>query len=173
MIATNGKDFAASESVHRTIRAMVDEAELQADLVADFLKANGVKPKRGKSGQDDALDGALSGSVANFLLHMGAALRLRQWERAAINMIVSPETPPAATMLITALNELRADVPDASQEFPKQIAYAALTKISRAAKEILRADIVNPAFDPAVLIERLADFLWRHRHLADESATTE
>lgn len=155
------------ESVHRFLVAMIREAELQAELVDGFLKFQGVRSSRVPVDGDSSAF-TLKRPDAEFVLSLGASLRLRQWERSNLASTVVPDLPAAGSVLAAASDQFCSGNRETSQDIPRQVVQVAVMHISRSGLEALGTDILLPtSFDTDVLIERLADLLWQYRHLID------
>ena len=158
-------------SVERTLAAIIREAELQADLVARFLRSRGLKPTR--TSKPEGNPKLPQGLAADFLMELGAALRLRMWERAGLTEILPPGLPNAAESLASAAGRAAAGQGRgaADRDAPTEVLRACINYFSAAGRTELAADVVVPsAEDRDELLDVLADMLWEYRHLADEKS---
>jgi hypothetical protein len=147
------------------VLAIVREADLQARLVANFLLSNGIKPHHGKT--DGDTQAMPVGPAADFLLTLGAGLRLLMWEQTDIKAEMDEDLPDGTTVIASAaaLIDNSESAGSRAHQLTLQIVRAAFRHLSRAANSELRTDIVIPRrIDGAVMRQRLAQFLFAHRN---------
>ena len=171
MLPTPHDRQAESESVQRIITAMIREAETQAALVAAFLHDSGFKP-RGKIRSTSLVTKIPAGPAADFLLELGAALRLRTLEQAGLRSALQADVPSADQALTEAAQRAVAREHDSrgSREFPQAIFRMVDRQLSRTTLGGRNVPMVLPkAYDMNRLLNRLADFLWEHRSLSENT----
>jgi hypothetical protein len=157
--------------VHQALEAMVREAAHQADLTAAFLKARGVKPKRARHRPDCAGFQALPPEpVAALLLELAAALRLDEWERRGIKHDIAPQLPAGGDAIAGVVEHWGGRETGAEDgALASAVFRAAILRLAPHARPLLGADVPMPAADAVdvdALVDRLAAFLWQHRHLS-------
>ncbi len=101
------------------------------------------------------------------LLKLGALVELARWERGRLTQYLRTPVPPASTVLadaITPANDGCIERFDgillARQVFTIRFSELAWEPMSA------RGDVVVTTIKPDDLLDELASFLWRHRHLA-------
>ena len=158
--------IAERASVRRILEAIIREAEFTADLVVEFLKQHGLKPHRRP--RSDIPTTRPSGPAADFVLDLGAAIRLRMWERGGMATSISPNLPASADALIAAANRVQGEAISAQvADLQLRVFQAWFENIARDGQPDLGTDVLLPTIDdPEELLDQVADFLWRHRHLA-------
>jgi hypothetical protein len=143
------------------IRAVVQDAERDADLVGAFLDETGLAPS-GRRPQDAPL--ALP---AEFLLGLGAALRLSLWEQQGVRVHLDHGLPPARQALIdvlhTATGQAEAEAAERARSLAGRVLALAAEHLAWNGRVELGADVVLGAADQGLLLEALADYLWAHR----------
>lgn len=169
--------------VARTLEAYLREAEHQADLVAAFLRASGIRGGRRTAKSQAPLIPRAGSPVSDFLLGLGAALRLGEWERAGIRGGIDSNLPSAAEALST-LGEMLIEAQRLGRlctivdiRDQARVAHRRVVGIARAVSEfghralmesgrgLLGTDVTFAAVsDAGDLLDQLADFLWRHRN---------
>lgn len=143
------------------VQAVSQLAERQAELTARWLSSVGFC---GKS----------LNVPAAFLMELAAVLQLREWERQGVLKHLIVSLPPYAQ----AANDLAARTKLGPNEFqgPNAIRLSMLVNgvwIERFAWDgpsMLQADIVFGNVNDEVLIEQLADFIWRNHRDIEELA---
>jgi len=156
-------DEPADPAVVEYVDAMMREAELQADLVGTFLIRAGYKPARTKQPLTTV---PMSPQIQAFLLELGAALRLRQWENSGILENLDLATASGDETLVAAANRLLNAEP-ATHPAAIEVFKASLLRLAREARPTLNTDIVLPgALLSDDLLDVLAGLLWKNRHLA-------
>ncbi len=142
------------------VQAVVRLADEDADLVGDFLRdycglqATPARPVR---------------VPVEFLVDLGAALRLLSWEQAGLDPRQVAGLPDAHQAL---LDVLRAAVPPdrggaepalPPGELAARVLDAYIDHFAWAGRAELSADVLLRAADEDLLLDALADFLWTHR----------
>jgi hypothetical protein len=160
---------AEHRSVQEFITAVLREAELQADLAAEFLRANGIPPGKAPV-HGDAPREMPKGALSDFTLAVGAALRIRFWERSEIKSRIAPELPPAAEVLVLAWRRACGELPGSSggREISQAVLAVAMRGLCRRGLADIGADVLLPKIDPTALLEILSEFLWRHRDVMNK-----
>ena len=131
---------------------MADEAERDADRVGLFL-TTALKPP--------------IHLPADFLLGLGAALRLFHWEQAGIHLHVRAGLPSGKQamreVLAVAVGGAAPEVVERLQHLPRRLTALFVEQFAWAGRPELGADVtLRPAGEDA-LLEGLADFLWACR----------
>jgi hypothetical protein len=101
-----------------------------------------------------------------FLLELGAALRLLEWERRGLSAHLDAGLPPSGRALREAFRHLVAppvppDPPGDTLAYRVMVLFA--ERFAWAGREELGADVALGEADEEALLEELADFLSRHR----------
>jgi hypothetical protein len=151
MAATDLSDFPPE-----LIESVAANAEAEADRVASFLDRVGLGP----------LPGGTRRLPSDFLLNLGAALRLRAWEVAGITVhredgLPTPADAVRRVLADAAAGTVRATTPDpwlSRADFRLSIDRLAWT-----GRRDLAAEVVIEVPDEDTLVESLAQFLWKHR----------
>jgi hypothetical protein len=143
------------------IRAVVQDAERDADLVVAFFDVTGLAPS-GRRRQDAPL--ALPGDC---LLGLGAALRLSLWEQQGIRVHLDHGLPPARQALIdvlhTATGQAEAEAAERARSLASRVVALSVERLAWNGRVELDVDVVLGEADQEALLEALADFLWTHR----------
>ena len=132
------------------VAAVAFEADRQAEMVAQFLAAldPGAAPK--------------NMMTPRFLLHLGAALRLLNWEAQGFYFHRAAGLPDADRAMRDATCSLKDSVTD-----PTELCVAALRlsieKFAWNGPRELGIDVAVEEAQEDVLLEVLAHFLWNHR----------
>lgn len=170
MVLPNSNDRGAeSESVRQILKSMICEAEAQAKMVAAYLRDNGIKPCRQEKSSTVPTNPP-TGPVSNFLLELGAALRLQTWEQAQIIPQLQTKFPPAAQALAESAHHLVTDSRESQRppELSQTMFRTSYRRLSRAAQAELGVSVALPStWNHEHFLDRLADFLWEHRHLSE------
>lgn len=155
MLETSQGSVSVSE---RCVNAIVRNASLQADLVVAALMATGLY----SSPSEIRLP-------CGFLLEFGAVLQLGFWERKGLLEHLGPDLP--------SYNDAVADLAARAQKGPEEfdnikgnsfssrITRIAVERLAWDANSVVDADVVVIAPTDEEVIDRLAEFLWSHRHL--------
>ncbi len=155
-----------SPEIIESLVAIVREAELQANLVINFLQANGIAPRIESAGNQKRADP--SGPTADFLLSLGAGLRLITWENAGIKDEMGEDLPDARVAISSAAAafiENRKSAHVEARQLSGKVMKAAHRRLSRAASSQLHKDVVVPCrIDGATVRQLLAEFLFAHRN---------
>jgi len=156
---------AEQRSVRQSIAAILREAELHADLTAAFLRANGIRPFRGQAGA--SVTGDLPPQVTDFLLSIGAALRLRMWERSGVKSQIAAELPTAAELVVSACRRASGDSADGpgGWKISQAVLAAAMRGLLRRSLDDIGVDVVLPEIDPTLLLDQISELLWRNRNV--------
>ena len=145
------------------VAAMIRLGHRQADLAAAFLREVGIQPA---PGQTLALP-------REFLLEVGAIMQIAQWEQSGLRDLMPVDLPSAGA----ALDDLARRLYETSEEYAAnqsgtelsmQVMKAWIRHCALAAPEELGVDVVLHGRPAVELLEEIADFLWQHRHLADD-----
>lgn len=161
----------------RIIEAVIREAYAQADLVTQFLKALGYWPKKKRSQDPPGIphDSQATARAEGFLLNLGAALRIALWERAGLRPLLPDDLPTASEAFRNLMPAEDAVTAEHSQRAMPELARKVSEVHSRHfvldGLATVGADIARPAapVPEDEFVEALADFLWKHRHLADDN----
>ncbi len=146
--------------VQRFLAAIIRNAELDADRVTAFLKTRGMKPRRKSKRPVPAVEKP-TGQVAEILLNIAAALRLRTWERAGLTTHL-PERLPAATDALTAAADcaVNPETTDNSEaQIPKAVFRTLIERFAQDGQVDLGTDVVLDAKSGDKLLDEFAAFL--------------
>ena len=174
--AIQGRMMSASQQqfVERYIDHVMEEAEFQAGLVADYLEINGCKPTHQTDTPtewrlDQAVtcgnpvaDGVIRQAHA-FQLNLGAALRIGCWERAGLIEYL-PDDLPGYLEALQIAGRVGTGQTEDTYALPRRIFRAwAFWFVHHS--EAIKQDVVLDlsALDADQLINELADLLWRCR----------
>jgi len=104
--------------------------------------------------------------AAGFLLDLGAALRLLEWERRGLQAHLQAGLPPARIALWDVCRTLGKQ-PDPAAVPPGALASRVLAvfveRFAWNARAELNAEVVLAEGDEEQVLEALADYLWEHR----------
>ena len=104
--------------------------------------------------------------ITDLVSDVGAALRIAQWERAGLRPFLPSELPAAAD----AFRSIQHGRQDSETHQPADLADVQLSvwleHFAWHAGEILGSEVVQYGcpIESEALIDRLAEFLWAHRH---------
>lgn len=155
-------------SVQRILEAIIRDAERDADLVAALLDSYDLKAFPASQALVPT-NGTPKGPAAEMLLGLAAAFRLRSWERAGISGYLPLKLPSSADALAAAVAAAENRGGETSIAIRRAVFQASFLYISRESQEMIAADVALPSnVNADELLERLADFLFVHRHLMDE-----
>ena len=166
---------AQGRMVHQTLLSIITEANIQANLTADFLRYYNIVPAPA-SGSSSALtqprltfesQRLITHPWAAFQLHLGAVLRLRQWQLAGLCF---PGLPDAVTVWQHTLDHL-ANTPNVAipSDFSMQVFKSAYQFLGHTGRHHLGVDVAITPTPNSVILETLADMLWQHRHLTNQN----
>jgi hypothetical protein len=150
------------ERVVRFLAQVIESAWHNAEMVAAFLASLGLKPKKNKPVY----------LPLEFLLELGAILRLAQWERAGIHHLIDPNLPSAREALRQLL--VRAtEVPDSfsldvnltTGHLSHQVFRLWLMRCARSSVQELGVDVLISGANSDLILNALAEFIWNHRQL--------
>ncbi len=102
----------------------------------------------------------------DFLLVLGAALRLGLWEMIGIQLHRDAGMPPAREIIIDVLQS--ATNPEAAArtaQLPSRVLALSIEHFAWAGRLELKADVIVDPADEDMVLEALADFIWNNRHL--------
>lgn len=155
------RDDAADEAVaRRYLRAVIERAQSDLLMVLDLLERAGAIPPPGKGGRPPTAPLPL-----DLVLKLAACLWLQQWEDAKLRPHVRCALPAAAAAR-ASLRFGGHDEPQRAWELSGRVLGTFLREMAweRAGS---RADVVvNAVGTDDEPLDRLAAFLWRHRHAA-------
>jgi hypothetical protein len=145
------------------IEAIIRDAHFLADLTADFLERTAVLPPL-KERQKTPV--ALP---REFVLELGAILRLALWEGAGFRDCLGPDLPAAESALHNLLACLASEPHEPwasgdSQGLARVIFRIALCRLAWAGRAELHADVVLDEPDDDFFLKQVAAYLWAHRH---------
>jgi hypothetical protein len=130
-------------------------------LVSTFLDAVGLAPA-GQGAQDRPLR-----LPEDFLLGLGAALRLLLWEQQGIHVHLDQGFPPARQALLdvfrTATGQAEPETVACVRSLAARVMVLSIEHLAWNGRVELDADIVLGEADQEMLLEALADYLWAHR----------
>jgi hypothetical protein len=152
--------------VQTILEAIVRNAELDADRVIGFLNSRGFKcaPRSRRKQVNEALP---TGPVANMLLNLAAALRLRAWERAGLKVRL-PNDLPSANEAMAVVADCRNHLQDNMEHaigIPLKVFRTLLAKFASSGPADLRTDVLVDAEMNNEFYDAVAKFLWQHRHV--------
>jgi hypothetical protein len=167
-------DDAERRSVERYLVAVTRDAQYMADTVADFLEAQGIRPRQNRSGDSCALPqkGETTTPVHAFLLNLAAALRIAMWERAGLRSELPADLPSsreAFQNLVPAESFHSSTGSSATPALAQTVFRTWLEQFSRSSRATLGTDVLLDAagLSEDELLDALADFLYENRNLAD------
>ena len=135
------------------IQAVAREAERDADRVGLFLTTAALTPPIHLR--------------AEFLLNLGAALRLLQWEQAGIDLHARAGLPSGKQALLDVLavaaGQAAPDVVEYVRRLPLRVTALFVEEFAWTGRLELGADVTLDPADADALLEGLADFLWACR----------
>jgi hypothetical protein len=143
------------------IRAVAQDAARDADLVGAFLDALGLAPA-GRRPQDPPLR-----LPADFLLGLGAALRLLLWEQHGIEAHREAGLPPARQAIqdvfLAATGQADPETAESARTLSCRVVALFVERFAWVGRVELAAELTLGPADEDALLEGLADFLWVHR----------
>ncbi len=167
VLETDSSD-ARDAAVVEFLAAVILEGWRKADAVAALAATT-----RGQDSEPPmeapsivAADEVPAGPIADLVSGVGAALRIAQWERAGLRPFLPAELPAAVDAFRSILHERQ----DLKTHQPADLADVQLSvwlkHFAWHAGEILGSEIVQFGcpIESEALIDRLAEFLWAHRH---------
>ncbi len=135
------------------VRAVADEAERDADRVGLLLTTLGLQPSIRLSFE--------------FLLALGAALRLCHWEQNGIDLHLRAGLPPARQVLDevfrTAIGNAAPEAAERTRNVASRVAAFFVERFAWNGRAELGADLTLGPADEDALLDGLADFLWANR----------
>lgn len=138
------------------VTAVEEDAARDAGRVALFLRTLGLKVSPARP---IALPDA-------FLIELGAALRLLEWERRGLSAHLDAGLPPSGRAIRDAFRHLAAPgiaLGPLSDTLTYRVMVLFAERFAWAGREELDAEVALGAADEEALLEDLADFLWNHR----------
>lgn len=154
----------ADRAAIELIATIIRDAEYMADLTVHFLDELGiVPPLKERRKKPVALP-------PEFLLELGAILRLALWERAGHRQSLNHHLPRAEQTLADLLDRFTRAPQDAqsaevSSTLALEVFKVSLRRFAWCGREELRTDVVLDRPDDEVLLDALADLLWKHRYV--------
>ena len=144
------------ESVHVSpdlVTAVACEARRDAERLAGFLKAHGF---RGSKRRPLALP-------RWFLLGLGLALRLKEWEEASLDAHLQHGLPSSRQLLL-ALTQSASLHPETLDPLAMLMMAVFARRMAWSGGAELQATIaLEQPENPEAFLDILADYLWRHR----------
>jgi hypothetical protein len=142
---------------------IIREAAFTADLTADYLGLLlGPPAKRGPNERPIGLP-------KQFLIELGAILRIAVWERAGLEHLLCSGFPSAQQALAELLSRYL-DSPTLVEELDTGLALRVLKVMCRrlafGGLQHLQADVILDRPDDPTFLVGLAELLWANRHLA-------
>ena len=133
------------------VAAVELEAARQAQWLAQFLDALGPEtiPK--------------NRMTPRFLLHLGAALRLRTWEAQGFYFHRAADLPDADQALRDAMRSLRESTADPT-EFCMRLLRLSIERFAWNGPRDLNADVALDDGSEDAALDALAEYLWATRH---------
>jgi hypothetical protein len=135
------------------VDAVASQAESNAELVVAFLGAIGLC----------ATPGRPIALPRRFLLDLGAALRLLEWERLGLEAHVDASLPVASAALAAAFRASD-DGPDEDPGLAKQVMGLFIERFAWHGHRDWDAAVSLGPLDDDAALDALAEFLYRHRH---------
>ncbi|MFM7149797.1 MAG: hypothetical protein ACKO23_08135 [Gemmataceae bacterium] len=140
------------------VTAVACEARRDADRLAAFLKAHGL---RGSKRRPLALP-------RWFLLGLGLALRLQEWEQAGLEVHLHHGLPSSRNLLLAlarhALSQSASTHPEAVDPLVALVLFVFARQMAWSGGAELQATMaLGSVSNPDVFLEILANYLWRHR----------
>ena len=159
---------AEHQAVVDFMAAVISEGWRKADAVAALLAAaRGQTFQPAREAPSFLSAGEVpTGPIAELLSDVGAALRIAQWERAGLRPYLPAELPTAAD----AFRCIQRKRQDPGTHQPVDLADVQfsvwLKHFVWHARETLGSEVVHFGcpVESEALIDRLAEFLWTHRH---------
>lgn len=143
------------------VAAVVRFAERQADFAAAVVDALVAEATR----RGDAFDGR--GLPPGFLLELGAVVQLQVWEDAGVSSLLPVELPTVAAASKDLHERVQADPGRFKRAeaatLSTQLLQVWLEHFSWTAPVVLGGDIVVGDIDEDILIETMAQLLWKYR----------
>jgi hypothetical protein len=144
-----------------TIEAVASQAESDADLVLAFLNEIGIHPT------PDCPVGLPPG----FLLDLGAALRLLEWERVGVRSHLQDGLPPARRALTEAFR-FHQERPDRGPSLSQRVMVLFVERFAWHGRRDWNAAIVLDSLDDDAALDAVAEFLFKYRHIGLPAFTT-
>jgi hypothetical protein len=143
------------------IEFVIAEANVWASLTAEFLQKLGLTPS-------PASDKPVPQFTREFLLELGAILRIHVWERSGVRKHIRTELPPAREALSNLFGRAARGyvAEDTAIQLGIHVLRAAVEHCAWRGRPALGADIVLDTTSEDRLLNVLADFLWANRSLA-------
>jgi hypothetical protein len=161
------------EAATRIRDGIVRDAHYMADLTGQFLRSQGYGSAR-ENPAAPVLEEPPCGSAADFLLNVAAALRIGVWERAGLRDALPDPLPPSGEALAAAASHFLecASKPKSTETLGLSMQVFQVTQqhFARSGRQDLETDVLLSVegLGEDELLERLADFLWEHRHLNNQ-----
>jgi hypothetical protein len=154
------------------IDAVAQEAASDAERVAAFLEALGLRP----SGEGAAR--VPLRLPAYFLLGLGAALRLLSWEQSGLHVHRDAGLPSAHEALREVFWAVTAPAPLAEKALAAdrlrgRVLGVFLARLAWSGRALLGAHLELGEADEGALVDALAQFLWANRHQGGGTAPME
>jgi hypothetical protein len=111
-----------------------------------------------------------SGYPSWFLIDLGYALQIREWERQDLINHIPIKLPSSNSLILSLVDKLRAaaacetDQPQPNAELPQQVLTAFLDHFNHTDSSELPGDFVVKLENQADLIDAMAQWLWKNRH---------
>ena len=137
------------------IARVAEQAARDADLTADFLKGVGLDPHPGTTRP----------LPSDFLLELGAAMRLLAWEVNGLDLL-DAGLPTARDAILQTFQGAVRRIHDPSSPAPtlcRTLFRITVERLAWAGPRDLHAEILLDIPDEDELVEAMARFLWDHR----------
>jgi len=140
------------------IQFVTDEAQRDANNVAEFLSKAGLAPEEGHTRE----------LLAGTLLDLGGFVRLRRWEAAGYMVHVDAGLPTACEALNHIINTLigaakNRDTLKTAGALGRVVFDTTVSRFAWTARPELGSDVVLDVDDEDALVEAVTQFLWAHR----------
>jgi hypothetical protein len=103
----------------------------------------------------------------DFLLGLGAALRLGFWEMIGIQVHRDAGMPAASEIIIDVLSSVtNPEAAARTAQLPSRVLALSIEHFAWAGRLELNCDVTVDPVDEDLFLEAMADFIWNNRHLA-------
>ena len=149
----------AAPSHLEMVTAIIEEATRSADLVCDFLD----DPEN--SAIQNRFNAASAGQRLDLLLRIAAMLQIESWERSGIRSFLGIDLPRIADLRSELAEDIESSNTNKGFTQMSRILGIWLSNLAWQPYPVACAPVALRIGDRRDLVDQLAGFMWKHRHL--------
>jgi hypothetical protein len=148
--------YARERAAADLVAAIIKDANRLAEMTADYLDQQSAQP------------GMSQRHTADFLVDLGAILRIESWEKAGIKDLIVPHLPASGALRREKTCSGQSDSASSSPQIAFQVFNGWLSNCALPRLPTLEIDMALPHVEEELLLTHVSQLLWRLRHIACE-----